>query len=335
MRRSYVIILLCLTLLPFTLVSCGKTPNFWVEAQAGQKKILVSFPPLYAITHAVAGDDAYVLCMLTTQGPHDYDGAPTDLFKVNKADLFIYNGLTLDDQFVDKMKLNHTNQALVMLNVGAVLEKKHDQNKDDHLLLEGGLEHDHGDGEKHKHGKYDPHVWLGPKQAIEITNIIAAKLAELDPTKKKGYEERAGKFIDELRKLEAYGKGKFKDKKNKKIITMHEAFDYFADAFDVKIVETIQKKPGMDPDSASQAKLIELCRKEDGPRVIAVEPQYSTAQAKALQESLKNRKVDVEIVMLDPLETAEVPRGKMFNPDPGYYLKKMQENIDRLAEALP
>jgi zinc transport system substrate-binding protein len=335
MRRSYVIVLLCLAILPFTLVSCGKTPNYWAEAKPNQKKILVSFPPLFAITHAVAGDDAYVLSMLTTQGPHDYDGAPTDLFKVNKADLFIYNGLTLDDLFVDKMKLNHTNQALVMLNVGAVLEKKHDQNKDDHLLLEGEQEHDHGDGEKHKHGKYDPHVWLGPKQAIEITNIIAAKLSELDPAKKKGYEERAGKFIDELRKLEAYGKGKFKDKKNKKIITMHEAFDYFADAFDVKIVETIQKKPGMDPDSAGQAKLIELCRKEDGPRVIAVEPQYSTAQAKALQESLKNRKVDVEIVMLDPLETAEVPRGKMFNPDPGYYLNKMRENIDRLSEALP
>jgi zinc transport system substrate-binding protein len=335
MRRSYVIIMLCLTLLPFTLVSCGKTPNFWVEAKPNQKKILVSFPPLYAFTHAVAGDDAYVLCMLTTQGPHDYDGAPTDLFKVNKADLFIYNGLTLDDQFVDKMKLNHKNQALVMLNVGAVLEKKHDQKKDDHLLLEGVQEHDHGDGEKHKHGEHDPHVWLGPKQAIEMTTIIAAKLAEIDPAKKKGYEERAGKFIDELKDLEKYGKAAFKAKKNKKIITMHEAFDYFADAFDVKIVETIQKKPGMDPDSVSRAKLAKLCRDKDGPRVIAVEPQYSRAQADALQTTLKQDGIDVEIVTLDPLETADIPSGKMFNPDPGYYLKKMRENIDTLSKALP
>ena len=124
MNRSYVIILFRLTILTFAFMGCAKTPNFWVDAKPNQKKILVSFPPLYAFTHAVAGDDAYVVCMLTTQGPHDYDGAPTDLFKVNKADLFIYNGLTLDDEFVRKMLVSHKNKSLVTLNVGEVLEEQ-------------------------------------------------------------------------------------------------------------------------------------------------------------------------------------------------------------------
>ena len=55
MRRPYLLILLLVPLF-FVCVGCGRTPNFWVEAKPGQKKILVSFPPLYAITHAVAGD---------------------------------------------------------------------------------------------------------------------------------------------------------------------------------------------------------------------------------------------------------------------------------------
>jgi zinc transport system substrate-binding protein len=330
MRRSYLFILPCLTLLPVAFFGCGPTPNFWVEAKPNQKKILVSFAPLYAITHAVAGEDAYVLSMLTAQGPHDYDGAPTDLFKVNKADLFIFNGLTLDDQFVDKMMRNHKNDALRTLNVGQILEKKHRD-----LLLHGGQEHDHGDGVKHKHGDHDPHLWLGPQQAIEMTKIIATKLAEIDPTNEKGYQARADKFIEELKKLEADGKAAFKDKKNKKIITMHEAFGYFADAFGLDIVEAIQKKPGMDPDAVSISKLIRLCRQKDGPRVIAVEPQYSKAQAEALQRTLKDDGIHVVIVTLDPLETAEIPPGKKFNPDPDYYLKEMRKNIDTLAKALP
>src|SRR5471030_2480111 len=102
MRRTYLLVLLGI---PFIFLStCSPPPNDWEEAKPSQKRVLVSFPPLYAITHAVAGDDAYVLSMLTGKGPHDYDGAATDLFMLNSADLLIYNGLTLDDGFIRKMR---------------------------------------------------------------------------------------------------------------------------------------------------------------------------------------------------------------------------------------
>jgi zinc transport system substrate-binding protein len=332
MRRSYLLTLLALSLFGLVLPGCTPAPNFWTEAKSGQKKVLVSFPPLYSITHAVAGDSAYVLCLLTTHGPHEYDGAATDLFKVNKADLFIYNGLTLDDTFADKMMRNHKNQALAILNVGKVLEEKHH----DLLIHE---EHEPGKDKKeaepaHQHGEHDPHVWLGPPQAIAMTRIIAGELIAIDPVNKKGYQDRAAKFIDELTKLEAHGKAAFKDKKNKKIITMHEAFDYFAKAFDIDIVESIQKRPGTDPDAATMARLVALCQ-EKKVALIAVEPQYSTSQAETLQATLKGKGLDVKIVTLDPLETAPLAEGSKVNPDPGYYLKKMRANIDTLAKALP
>ena len=330
MPRSYLLIPVWLSLFLLALAGCSPAPNYWTEAKPGQKKVLVSFPPLYAFTHAVAGDDAYVLCMLTTQGPHGYQGAATDLFKVNKADLLLYNGLTLDDDFVDKMLSSHTNQKLVKLNVGDLFDKHHHEL----LLLGDGKEHDHGDGNKHKHGEHDPHLWLGPPQAMAMTKFIAAKLGDIEPDKKQHYQKRADAFIDELKKLEAYGKSAFKGKKNRKIITMHEAFGYFADAFDVDIVASIQMKPGIDPDAKSLAEIIKLCKNPTGPRVIAVEPQYPKARAEAIQSNLKYEGIEVKIVTLDPLETAE-PLAKSFNPDPGYYLKKMRENIDTLAKALP
>src|SRR5262245_18618958 len=119
MRHLYLIALFVVT----TLAGCSPVREEWAEAKPNQKKILVSFPPLYALTQAIAGDDAYVLCMLTAQGPHGHDVAATDMHKVNKADLFIYNGLTLDDDFVNRMLENHKNKSIHVLNVGATLDE--------------------------------------------------------------------------------------------------------------------------------------------------------------------------------------------------------------------
>ena len=233
MRRPY---LLCPLLFSIALGSSGCTPapDFWVEAKPSQNKILVSFPPLYCITHAVAGDDAYVLCLLTSQGPHDYDGGPTDPLKVADADLVISNGLGLDDAFVDKM-LRAARTSPKTLNVGAVMEKN---------ILHEDKGHLHDDGKIHIHGQHDPHIWLGPEQAIAMTRIIAGKLADIDPAHKEGYAEREEKFIEELKKLEEHGKTAFKDKTHKNIVTMHESFGYFVKPFGLTVVRPIQAKPG-------------------------------------------------------------------------------------------
>ena len=166
-----------------------------------------------------------------------------------------------------------------------------------------------------------------------MTQIIRDKLIEIDPEHKDGYEKRAAGFIKELEKLQDEGKSLLKNKKNKNIITMHEAFDYFAKGFGIKIVDSIQKRPGDDPDAAAMAELVKLCQ-EKKVAVIAVEPQYSRAQAETLQATLKGKGVEVQIITLDPLETAPTAKGKN-NPEPGYYLQKMRENINTLAKALP
>src|SRR5262245_32324401 len=127
---------------------CSPAPDFFAEAKARQKKVLTSTVPLYCFAHAVAGDDAFVL-LLTNTGPHEHEAAQVDIFKVNKAEVYIYNGLTLDDSFSEKMLRGHTNKNLKTLNVGSVmLEKDKALPKDnkDKLIIQGKpLEHKHAD----------------------------------------------------------------------------------------------------------------------------------------------------------------------------------------------
>jgi zinc transport system substrate-binding protein len=188
----------------------------------------------------------------------------------------------------------------------------------------------HADGKEHT-TPYDPHLWLGPPEAILMTKIIAEKLVEIDPAHRKGYEERAEKLVEEIKELQDHGKKAFAGKKHRHIITMHGSLGYFARAFDLT-ADPLQSHPGADPDSARMAALVKLCREKEV-KVIAVEPQYSKSLAETLQTTLKGKGLDVQVIQVDPIETAPVPANSS-NPAPDYYLKKMRENIDNLAKAL-
>src|SRR5262249_47447949 len=136
-------------------------------------------------------------------------------------------------------------------------------------------------------------------------------------------------YIAELKKLKEEGRRLLAGKKNRRIISQHDSLAYFGRCFDVEVVDSIRPFPGIEADAGKIADLVKVC-KTKGVRVLTVEPQYSSRNAKLLQSELKNKGVeDVEIVEIDPLETAPGD----FDAD--YYIKTMRKNIETLAKALP
>jgi ABC-type Zn uptake system ZnuABC Zn-binding protein ZnuA len=317
-----------LLLLGLGFAGCTRAPDPWKDAKAGQKHILVTFPPLYSFTHAIAGDDAFVLCYLAADGPHDYQFSPIDAIKAKDSHLLIFNGLELDNRFVRKI---NERRAVPTLEVGAQLPESMlmPMGKED----DDGDKHDDKDGHHHHHGVHDPHIWLGPPQAMAIADAIGKKLAEIDATHADGYTKRTAQLKDQLAKLHAEGKDRFKDKKNRKVLTMHDSFGYFAKAFGLEVAGSIQEQPNVAPDAARFAKLEDMCRKQLV-GVITFEPQFTDAQPRKLAKHLKERGLAVEIAEFDPLETAPLDAGGV-NPAPAYYFDKMKANIDNLAKALP
>jgi zinc transport system substrate-binding protein len=313
-----------LLLLPLSmpLVGCRRAEDVWPDK--GKKRVLVSFPPLYCFAKQVAGTDADVRCLLTAQGPHDFHPQAKEVMMVKKADLILINGLELDE-WVTTM-LGKGSSTKHVIEVAETIPKE--QLKP---MAEGGEHKDDGHG--HKHGEYDPHVWLGPPQAKAMVQTIADQLGEIDPPNKEKYEDRAKEFSKELDKLHAHGKAAFKDKKSRNIIATHDSLQYFADAFGLKVVGTIQQRAGIEADAKKLTGLVKIC-KDNAVSVIAVEPQYSTGPAAALQNQLEKMGVKVQLVEIDPLETAPAAANHA-DPEPDYYIKRMYRNIDDLAKALP
>ena len=308
---------------------CSRSTPAW-QNRNGPPRVVVTIPALDSFVRNVGGERVGIICLCTTKGPHHYEYNPTDAIVLRDADLFLAIGLTLDDKFADKMQDESHNARLRYIKLGERLPKK--------LLLKGE-EHEEGKEEKgheheHEHGEYDPHIWLGIPQAIALVELIRDQLRDIDPGHAKEYEDNAAGYIETLKKLHADGKAKIKDKKDRKIIAFHESLAYFADSFGVEIVDAIERAPGEEPLPGHLAKLVEKC-KASHVRLIAVEPQYSRGSS---ADILKKEVKDIELVVVDPLETADAvdlreDQKELKNKD--WYEKKMQQNLATLAENLP
>lgn len=320
-KRS--ILLAILTLVP--VCGCSRAPDPFTPIKPGQIRVLTSFPPLYCFAAKVAGEQGKVLCLLTATGPHDYQATPLDSVKVAHAEVFLVNGLGIDE-FVAKPVADARKKNIVFA-VGEALP-------DDKLihLEEGERKHVHADGTECAHGEHDPHVWLGPHLAQEMVNSIAKKLGELRPERTSSFAANAAAYCKQLQDLQAYGVEKFKAKKNRRVIVTHDFLRYFAQAYPIEIVGSIQPRPGLEADAGQLAKLVKLCKETDV-RVIVVEPQYSKGAAESLRQHLKGQGIDIRLAEVDPMETAAA--GEDGNPDPELYVRRMRANIDNLVQALP
>lgn len=301
------------------IAGCGKVEDPWPNKPG--PRVMVTFPPLYCFAANVAGDDATVLCLLDLTGPHNYSANSQDALKLHRANLFLINGLELDDRFADKLQRNAGNAGLKVVKVGECIPKSQ-LRKLDRSEREGH--------EGHHHGEYDPHVWMGLPEAILMVGCIRDQLKQIDPSHADGYDKRAAAYIVRLKNLQADGETKLVDKKDRNLVSFHDSLAYFSRTFKLNVVDTVETPEGGHPGTAAMGRLVKICQ-EKKVRLLAVEPQYptNTSAETLLREIQKKGVPDAEFVVVDPMETV-APAD--LTPD--FYEKRMQANIDHLAEKL-
>lgn len=341
-RRGWLGGLVTASVCAFLFIGCGKHSDPWPEGD--KLRVLASFPPIYCFAVNVAGDDAVVLPLLDGAGVHDYHPSPQDAIKLHRAQVFLINGLDLDDGFAGVLS-NNVGRKVKPVPVGAeaVPEAQRIKAAHDHGHDEG-----HGHSHSHAHGAYDPHVWLGITEAVAMVKVIAntlgaeeEKLAKTDKARTvgldervKGYQKRGDDYEKKLSKLHEEGKKLFDKikKEDRKVVTLHDSLRYFARDFDITIVDFIQPGAGEGVQARRLKKIVDTCVKEKV-RVIVAEPGQMTNSEvdellKALAAKGVKNPVKVEFDMMESAPAAELRK----NPD--YYEQKMRENINKLAEAL-
>ena len=194
---------------------------------------------------------------------HTFEPSPADAQKLAGADLIVMNGLGLDEWALSLLEAAGKSEEDVLelaegideSNAWVYLEgEEHDE--------EEGEEHSEEEGEEHGHGGSDPHIWLDPKGAAIYVDRIAARVAAELPERVMEIESARDAGLAEIAALDEELRVGFAavDASARKIVTFHDAFGYFARAYEIEIVGVAVEAPGQEPSAKEIAALIDAIK---------------------------------------------------------------------------
>lgn len=309
------------------------------------------------LVKGVAGDDAVVTVLMEPgQDPHGFAPSAQDAQALREADLVVANGFQLEEGLLDALEAAEED-GVEVLEVAPLVdplafaegEDDHDdehgheddedhghegeedshEGEDDHAHDEDKDGHEGEDEHGHDHGEFDPHFWHDPARAATAAREIAEHLAEADDElDDQVWLDRGDAFAAELEALDEDITATLSSVPEdcRKLVTNHDAFGYFAAAYDFQVVGSVI--PGtstqVDPSAQDFAELAELIRDEGVPAIFA-ETQSSTRLAEALAEEVGREIAVVELFA-----------GTLGAPGSGAdtYLGMLEVNAQRIADAL-
>ncbi len=306
----YMCRLAAIALIPAVLL-CGLSGCMPRQEKKAEFQIVTSFYPMYIIalnvTQGIEGVEVSNMAGQQTGCLHDYQLQNKDMKNLETADAFIINGAGMES-FLDKVLQQLPSLPVINASEGIS------------LLVSGEEEvHDH-EGHDHEEEDYNAHVWVSISNCIQQVENVTEALEKLDSKRAAEYRKNGDAYIQKLSDLRDEMHRELDGLPNRDIVTFHEAFPYFAEEFDLNIVEVVNREPDSQPSARELADTIRLIR-ETGVKSVFAEPQYSQSAAQVI-----SKESGATLYTLDPAVTGEE------NADA--YLDAMRANLEVLKQAL-
>jgi zinc/manganese transport system substrate-binding protein len=173
----------------------------------------------------VGGDQVQVTSLLKPGvDAHDYEPSPADLEAIARAGLVLENGVGLEEWLDDTIKSSGFTGPVVDTSQGVRLRASgHAEEREEQA---GGEEH-------------DPHIWQDPRNAQLMAANIERGLAAAEPAAAAAFEANLAAYTEELGALDAEVERQIDSLVNKKLVTNHDAFDYYIDRYGLEFVGSI------------------------------------------------------------------------------------------------
>ncbi|WP_440618449.1 zinc ABC transporter substrate-binding protein [Candidatus Pelagibacter sp. HIMB1493] len=183
-------------------------------------------------------------------------------------------------------------------------EDDHDHDHDDHGKKEDDHDHGHDDHDGHAHGEFDPHIWLDPINAKAMLNEMAEHLIENDPKNEAKYKSNLAKALQEIDKLTI---DVMTDLSNSvSSIVFHDAYQYFEERFNVKILGAFTVNTDVMPGAEQLAEIREIIE-HDKVACVFSEPQFNPDIINAVAKDMK-----IKTGVLDPLGATLDPGKDLY-----------------------
>ena len=308
---------MCFRFSPF-LAATVLTLGVSTSAHAADKlKTVASFSILADMVENVGGDRVEVTELVGPDSDsHEFNPTPADAKKLAHADVFFVNGLGFEG-WMERLESSSGFKGATVVATTGVKARKMGENDDD-------LE-EHADAHHHDQGDMDPHAWQDLANGeIYIANIRDGLVAA-DPNGKAVYEANAEKYIAALKKEDVAVKTAFASlpQSHRRIITSHDAFGYFGDAYGLEILAPEGISTASESSAKDVAKIIRQIRDAKIPAVFL----ESITNAKMLEQIAKESGANIGGTLYSDALSAK------GGPAPTY-IGMFKHNVGTLTSAL-
>jgi zinc transport system substrate-binding protein len=207
--------------LGIALLSAGCGNN--TSSSSAEKNVVAAFYPLAFAAERIGGHSVEVT-NLTPPGvePHDLEATPSDVQKIESADLVLLLGHGFQPQLEDAA--GHSDKVLLLLDTPGL----------------------------HRFDNGDPHVWLDPARFALIVERVGNALHEPRTTER---------LVADLRTLDDEYRTGLAHCARHEIVTSHEAFAYLAQRYGLQQVGITGLSPEAEPTPRDLQHVIDVVRK--------------------------------------------------------------------------
>lgn len=250
-------------------VSSG-LPDADANADTERLTVAVSIVPQEAFVKKIAGDLVDIVLMVPPgNSPGNYEPTPQEMVRFSEASLYFALGVPTEAANILPRAEEMDGLAVISL-------------QDEVVAL-------YPDRELAP-GRRDPHIWLSPKRARVMVDVMAQEMGQVDGANKDIYTANARAFMAELDELDRELKEIFSGLRNRKFIVFHPAFGYLADDYDLEMYAL--EEGGKEATPQRMQEMVDLAKNEDI-RVIFYQREIDSKQTEAFAEEIGGKTVQL------------------------------------------
>ena len=284
------------------------------EPSDGRLPVATTTTMITDMVKDIGGEHVRVMALMGPGvDPHLYKPSADDARKLREARVTFYNGLMLEGRMQD------------------LFEKA---KKDGKAVHELGSAVNEANRKKAGEGHYDPHIWGDPRLWVLCTDVVVKGLSEADPAHAADYAKRGAETKARYTAAFEWCQQRVGQipPAARILITSHDAFNYFGDAFGFKVVGVQGISTVSEAGLADVAKTVDFI-KANGVKSIFVESSVPHATIERISKD-SGARVGGELfsdALGTPGALKDVGDEKV---DQGTYTGMIKSNVHTIVEAL-
>ena len=236
--------------------------------------VATTVAPITSIVANIAAGTGTSVTGLVPEGTnsHTFEPEPSAARQLSDVDVVFINGLKLEDPTRDLAR-NNAKKGSQICELGTEILPESEWIYDFSFPREGG--------------KPNPHLWTNPPMAKEYARVAKDVLSRRDPANAVKYQSNYAAFAGKIDTLDAAmaAATAAMPEANRKLLTYHDAYAYFAKHYGWTVVGAIQPSSFNEPTAKEVANLIKQVKEQKVPAIFGSEVFPSSVLEQVGKES--------------------------------------------------